>query len=56
MRTDQRCNEDLTCLKNIGELFVCAAELTYITYMARTDIAFNEVHSNSLRSLVGLCA
>ena len=30
MRTDQRRNEDLTRLKSIGGLFVCAAELTYI--------------------------
>ena len=28
MRTDQRRNEDLTRLKSIGGLFVCAAELT----------------------------
>ena len=30
MRTDQRRNEDLTRLKSIDGLFVCAAELTYI--------------------------
>ena len=29
MRTNQRRNEDRTRLKSIGELFVCAAELTY---------------------------
>ena len=50
MRTDQRRNEDLTRLKSIGGLFVCAAELTI--YVARTDIDFNEVHPNLLRSLV----
>ena len=33
MRTDQRRNEDLTRWKIIGGLFVCAAELTYITYI-----------------------
>ena len=33
MRTDQRRNEDLTRLKSIGKLFVCAAELTYIIYI-----------------------
>ena len=55
MRTDQRRNEDLTRLKSIGGLFVCAAELTYIMYnlyVARTDIDFNEVHPNLLRNLV----
>ena len=31
MRTDQRRNEDLTHLKSIGGLFVCAAELKYPT-------------------------
>ena len=55
MRTDQRRNEDLTRLKSIGGLFVCAAELTYgilDIYVARTDIDFNEVHPDLLRSLV----
>ena len=52
MRTDQRRNEDLTRLKSIGGLFVCAAELTYIIYVARTDIDFNEVHPNLLQSLI----
>ena len=33
MRTDHRCNEDLTRLKSIGGLFVCAAVLTYIVYI-----------------------
>ena len=33
MRTDQRRNEDLTRLKSIGGLFVCAAESTYIVYI-----------------------
>ena len=32
MRTDQRRNEDLTPLKSIGGLFVCAAELAYIIH------------------------
>ena len=46
MRTDQRRNEDLTRLKSVGGLFVCAAELTYIViHLARTNIAFNEVHT-----------
>ena len=51
MGTDQRHNEDLTRLKSIGRLFVCAAELTYII-PAYTDIVFNEVHSTLLRSFV----
>ena len=55
MRTDQRRNEDLTRLKSVGGLCVCAAELTYIIYnlyVARTDIDFNKVHPNLLRNLV----
>ena len=54
MRIDQRSNEDLTRLKSIGGLFVCAAELTYIIYIyvARTDIAFNEVYLTLLRSFI----
>ena len=55
MRTDQGRNEDLTRLKSIGGLFVCAAELTYKIYnlyMALTDTDFDEVHPNLLRSLV----
>ena len=38
MGTDQRRNEDLTRLKSIGGLFVCAAELTYIIYTWRALI------------------
>ena len=32
MSTDQRRNEDLTRLKSIGGLFICAAESTYYIY------------------------
>ena len=53
MRTDERCNEDLTRLKSIGGLFVCAAELHILyIYVARTDIAFNKVYPTLLRSFV----
>ena len=56
MKTDQRRNEDLTRVKSIGALFVCAAELTNIyyiyVYVALTDIDLNKVHSTLPRSLV----
>ena len=33
MRADQFRNEDLTRVKSIGGLFVCAAELTHYMYI-----------------------